>query len=1070
MSEGRMLCGRQPFFSAGAVILLAVMAIGYSFGIARLVAGLAPVTNLSDQYPWGLWIAVDVASGVALAAGGFTVAAVVNIFGRRKYRSLERPALLTAWLGYIFVAVGLLFDLGRYYNIWHPLIYWQGNSVLFEVGMCVMCYLLVLTVEFAPTLLTGLDEHLRERQGPLRWLTGLKRPLRALQEPIRHALPLFIVAGVVFSFMHQSSLGSLMLIAPTKLSPLWWTPILPVLFLLSAIMVGLPVVILESIAASRAFGREPEMSILTPLSRILPWLLGVYGVVKVADLFWRHDLSVFRLDAGDSAAWLVEVGVGVLIPFVMLLREEVRRSPRGLCAAVSLIIGGVVLNRINVFLVGFHPPFGERGYFPSFGEVALTAALVSTLILLYRFFVFYFPVLPADGSEAPRTAPAAAPPAGLGPWVGRALAAAMIIGIIVVYADVHFAAPESTRRAVGELTYQADHTALGPAHGPTAPPPGPAPFAPNTMPALLWIDHQVTNAQIDDYAASRFMHRAHASRLGGQCAVCHHRAPQAPGDRIGRRVEAGDGFAQRPVPCASCHQQAGEPDRPLRAGLKGAFHQRCLGCHESSGGAAPTACDACHHRHVPDHADLIRLASDPAPRQLTARCLECHPQQGRDLLRSAHWNWAGPSPYTVGAEHRSDLGKHAVFNNYCIHVGSNIARCTQCHVGYGWVDDSFDFDDPTGIDCLVCHCTNGAYRKAEPSGGMPAEGVDLLAAAQSVGRPSRETCGRCHFYGGGGANVKHGDLEPALVAPSDELDVHMGRHDLLCQDCHTTRRHRVAGQCSAIPTSEGRVTCEHCHGPTPHSLGGILGFHLDEHVASVACQTCHIPNFAREAPTKIFWDWSTAGTDLPEEIDRYGMALFSRQKGSFTWAKNQLPCYAWYNGKHRRYLLGDTLAADGDPVLNQPQGSFLDPAARIHPFKCFAGLQPMDAGNRTLAVPNLWQGLWQHGDWDRAIRDGMAAVDLPYSGEFTFTRTRMFWSINHEVVPAEQALRCADCHRSEAVNCVQCHDRVESFEATAGLIGPVDAAHAGGRLDFVALGYEGDPAVVGMRWRQHTRP
>lgn len=1064
-----MLYGRVRFFSPGTLILLAVMAVGYGFGITRMLTGLGPVTNLTDQYPWGIWVAVDVASGVALAAGGFTVAALVHVFGRRRFHSLERPALLTAWLGYVFVAIGLFFDLGRYYNIWHPLVYWQGNSVLFEVGMCVMFYLVVLTVEFAPALLTGLDQHIEEERRWVRFLKRLESPLRTLQILVRRALPIFLVAGVVLSCMHQSSLGSLMLIAPTKMSPLWWTPILPVLFLFSAIMVGFPVVIFESIAASRSFGRELEMEVLTPLAKLLPWIIGGYGLLKIVDLLWRNDLSVFALDAEDTVAWLLEMGLGVVIPFVMLLQTAVRRSPRWLFTAASLVIGGVVLNRINVFIVGFHPPYGEQAYFPSFGEIALTAALVATLIVIYRFFVFFFPVLPTDGSKVP--VPHASPElprTHRWAWAGRGLAGLMILGFIAVYAAVHFDALESNERAFREVSYLPDDSAIRNADDPIAVPERVS-FSSETMPTLLWISHKIVNEKVDDYEPVRFMHKAHATRLGGDCTICHHRTQQQDGDRIGRAIDTTELANERPSSCISCHQQPNEPDYPTRQGLKGAYHQQCIGCHKTTSSAAPADCEACHHQHVPDHTDLIRIAGQPDPGQLTARCLECHREQGRDVLQTAHWNWAGPSPYTVGQEHRSDLGKHAVFNNYCIHVGSNIARCAQCHVGYGWVDESFDFKDPENIDCLVCHDATGTYRKAAPNGGMPEEGINLVRIAQNIGRPSRDTCGRCHFFGGGGANVKHGDLEPALFEPSADLDVHMGGHDMRCQDCHTTTKHRIAGQCSAIPTSEGRVTCEQCHGTKPHSLDAPLGYHLDKHVASVACQTCHIPSFAREAPTKVFWDWSTAGQDLPEKTDQYGMPTFMKKKGSFLWAKNQEPCYEWYNGKHERYLIGDRLPDDDDPVLNLPSGSFEDPAARIYPFKCYSGIQPMDAKTRILAVPNLWQGLWKHMDWDRAIRDGMAAVGLEYSGNLAFTRTRMFWAINHEVVPKDQALHCADCHQASAVDCTRCHRQFGSVDA-AKLTAPVDRNRVGQRLDFIKLGYDGDPAVVGMRFRKFTRP
>jgi octaheme c-type cytochrome (tetrathionate reductase family) len=860
-----------------------------------------------------------------------------------------------------------------------------------------------------------------------------------------------------------------MLIAPTKVSPLWWTPILPVLFLFSAIMVGFPVVIFESIAASSAFGRKLEMDVLTPLARIIPWTLGIYGLLKLSDFFWRNDLSVFYLDAGDTVLWLLEVGIGVLIPFVMLLQKTVRRSPLWLLLAVSLVILGVVLNRINVFIVGYHSPYGEGSYFPSFGEIALTAGLISTLVLIYRFFVLYFPVLPAaEDDEAVVQAPRKVHRTPVWAWAGSGLAGLMTLGFIFIYSEIHFDQLQSDNRAYRVLTFRQDNNPA-PGASDNLPIPKVAAFSPGTMSAQLWIDHEITNENIDDYDPVRFMHKAHAARLGGDCTVCHHRAQRGDGDRIGLVIHSADLAEIRPTSCILCHQVPNQADHPYRPGLKGAYHRKCIGCHQEASTGAPIDCSTCHHRHVPDHKEFVKFTERPEPWQLTGRCLECHPQQGDEILLTAHWNWAGPSPYTVGKEHRSDLGKQAVFNNYCIHVGSNLARCTQCHIGYGWVDDDFDFSDPNNVDCLVCHDNTQTYRKDEPNGGMPKANVPLIEVAQNVGRPKRDNCGRCHFFGGGGANVKHGDLEPALFNPSPEIDVHMGKYDMLCQDCHTTTKHRIGGQCSGIPTSEGRISCQQCHGEKPHSLDAPLGSHLDNHVASVACQTCHIPSFAREAPTKVFWDWSTAGQNLPVADDQYGMPTFMKKKGSFRWDINVKPCYAWYNGKHERYLLGDQLPEDIDPVLNQPSGSFADPAAQIFPFKCYAGIQPIDAKNQILAVPNLWQGLWKHLDWNRAIQDGMAAVNLEYSGELAFRRTRMFWAINHEVVPKEQALHCADCHQPQYVDCARCHRQFAGVDF-ADSISPVDGGHVSQRLDFLELGYAGDPALVGMRYRKQTRP
>jgi Ni/Fe-hydrogenase subunit HybB-like protein len=409
----------KPLFTPGVFLLLGLMAVGFGFAVYRYIYGLGSMTNLNNQYPWGIWIGVDVASGVALAAGGFTTSALAHIFHREHYHAIVRPALLTAMLGYTFVGLSLMVDLGKYYNIWHPILpsMWQGNSALFEVAMCVMCYLTVLYLEFVPILLEGLKGKL-----------NLPAPLDRLRGPVESLLKqgwvqkiveladrffgkimfLLVIAGVVLSCMHQSSLGALMAIAPYKVHPLWYTPVMTLLFLMSAIAVGYPMVIFESMWASRSFGRKPEMEILTPLAKLIPFLIGAYMVAKISDLVIR-DAYVYLFDGSfQSMMFILEFGFGVMLPFFLLLSERVRRSPTGLfiCAALYVILG-VLLNRINVFVVAYKPAYAEGPYVPSVGEVAITVAMISALILCYRVIVSILPVLPApEGYERSNAAKA----------------------------------------------------------------------------------------------------------------------------------------------------------------------------------------------------------------------------------------------------------------------------------------------------------------------------------------------------------------------------------------------------------------------------------------------------------------------------------------------------------------------------------------------------------------------------------------------------------------------------------------------------------------------------------------
>ena len=384
---------RARFWTPGVVVLAVLMAAGLAAIIARFTGGIGYVSNLTTARPWGLWIGVDVASGVALAAGGFTTAFLAHIIGRHYYEAVVRPALLTAMLGYTFVVLGLLVDIGRSWAIWKPMLYWNPTSVLFEVAMCVMFYLNVLYIEFLPIV----AERFKGRvhlPGPLALLNAsLDRLLRLADAVLSKVMWIFIIAGVVLSCMHQSSLGSLMLIAPTKLHPLWYTPILPFLFLTSAVAVGYPMVVFEATLATTSLKLDSEMKVLTPLTRITIFLLGFYLALKVGDMVVRGTY-VYLLDGtAQTNAFIAELLFGVIVPWLMLLSPVVRRSRRWLFIACTLIVCGVLLNRLNVFVVGYRPPVSESNYFPAIGEILVTVGLVATLMFLYRFLVTHLPVL-----------------------------------------------------------------------------------------------------------------------------------------------------------------------------------------------------------------------------------------------------------------------------------------------------------------------------------------------------------------------------------------------------------------------------------------------------------------------------------------------------------------------------------------------------------------------------------------------------------------------------------------------------------------------------------------------------
>jgi len=416
--------------------------------------------------------------------------------------------------------------------------------------------------------------------------------------------------------------------------------------------------------------------------------------------------------------------------------------------------------------------------------------------------------------------------------------------------------------------------------------------------------------------------------------------------------------------------------------------------------------------------------------EVTETCLSCHEDAASEVMQTIHWNWKGTPQTVPGHKGKYAIGKANTFNNYCVAVESNWSRCTSCHIGYGWKDNSFDFKNEENIDCLVCHDRTGTYKKDPQGAGMPLKGVDLTAVARSVGPSSIESCGSCHFYGGGGENVKHGDLDHGLVNADESYDVHMGGNDMTCTDCHTTEAHNIQGKSMAILTgAENRVQCIDCHDEDPHSSKV-----LNRHIEKIACQTCHIPVFAKGQPTKLYWDWSTAGKDSSGEKDENGMPTYMKKKGSFVWGKNVVPEYQWYNGSTTRYLKGDKLNPDEVVSLNNPLGCREDEDAKLYPFKVMRGKQIYDTENNYLIIPQLWKGYWNHFDWNQAAQTGMQVARLQYSGKYGFVETKMYWGLDHMVSPAEDALKCRACHRDP--------DK---------------------RIDWEALGYPGDQIIKKYR-------
>jgi Ni/Fe-hydrogenase subunit HybB-like protein len=370
---------RVPKITFWRVVAAAILATGAVATVLRFTRGLGATTNLSDGFPWGLWIGFDILCGVGLAAGGFTLAAIVHIFHIRKFEPIVRPTILTAFLGYLLVVVGLMYDLGRPLQIWHAIVMWNPHSVMFEVAWCVMLYTTVLALEFAPVVF--------ER---LRWGWALK-VLRFFSVPI-------IITGVLLSTLHQSSLGSLYLIVPEKLYPLWYSAYLPVFFFVSAIAVGCAMVIFESFLSARAFRRGLEMNLLSEIGRICVVALSVYGTMKILDLAYRNQWSLLFQPRNETYFWWAEIGLGLVLPLAWLSFARVRRNPSGLFLGAVCVILGFVFNRLNVSLTGFEAWAG-RAYFPTWIEISVTLSIVTAGFIVFALAARHLPVFTHERPE-----------------------------------------------------------------------------------------------------------------------------------------------------------------------------------------------------------------------------------------------------------------------------------------------------------------------------------------------------------------------------------------------------------------------------------------------------------------------------------------------------------------------------------------------------------------------------------------------------------------------------------------------------------------------------------------------
>lgn len=566
-------------------ILWMILGLGAAVATARFIFGLGATTNLSDTTPWGLWIGFDVMGGVALAAGGFILTATVYIFRLEKFHGIVRPAVLTAFLGYVAVAVGLLFDLGLPWNIWHMIIFWNPHSPLFEVGWCVMLYLTVLLLEFFPVP--------AEEFGKLAKIRNFLLRLR---------LPL-VIAGIALSTLHQSSLGSLFLIMPYNVHPLWYSPLLPVLFFISAVSLGIMMVSFESKFTSWLYHRQPETNLLAELGGAARWVFLIYLAVRFIDLAVRGQLGHLSGGEWQVRMFWVEIAIAAVIPMVLLFIPRIRTSPAWQWVIALSGITGIVLNRINVGGL-VHINRGETLYFPSWTEITISASVVAGAALVFLFMVERFKVWekrPADPNADPKKIPEFdfASKASLGtPAV--ASRTRYSLGFIIAAAIGFALLSNKSLSSAG-----AESLPVEEARGW------------NTM----WIDGDFDGDGVD------FPHAQHIEKNGGDasCALCHHY--NLPQDRCSG--------------CYSCHRDMYQLSDAFRhdwhASSEGGA-LRCFDCHQqglTKSAETAKSCEECHKNLMAEGAtitvqDYTAIGYVDAMHRL---CIGCHAQKAPELQK-----------------------------------------------------------------------------------------------------------------------------------------------------------------------------------------------------------------------------------------------------------------------------------------------------------------------------------------------------------------------------------------------------------------------------------------------------
>jgi Ni/Fe-hydrogenase subunit HybB-like protein len=560
------------------IVLWTLTGLAAAVGLTRFIFGLGATTNLSDATPWGLWIGFDVMGGVALAGGGFVLTAFFYIFKMEKYHSLTRPAVLTAFLGYLAVIFGLMFDLGLPWNIWHMMIYWNMHSPLFEVGWCVMLYTTVLLLEFLPVPLEATSKYAKVRD----FLVRFKLPL--------------VLLGIMLSTLHQSSLGSLFLIMPYKLHELWYSPILPVLFFLSAVALGLMMVSLESLVSHWLYRRKPESNLVAGLCKAAVWVLSLYLIVRIADIVLAGEFPLIFSGRWEGNLFLFEIVAGIIIPLLLFSTPRVRVSPAGQWIGSFLLVFGIVLNRLNVGGVTMIGATGEF-YIPSWMEIVISLGVVSAAGLLFLLAIEKLNIWdsrPLDPEAEPHTQPGFDYSSRV--WLGSPGVAARTkysLAFVLAFALGFSMMPYSKIEGKGIEIVKPKQARGG---------------------ETLFIDGN------RDSFGTAFKHAVHIENLGQKesCVKCHHM-------NMPRDLQSG---------CWQCHDSMyteADTFKHDRHAAPDGLNIGCNECHraeEERGKESAKACVDCHADLFADASgETAALQDFMAPSYVEAmhqRCITCH--------------------------------------------------------------------------------------------------------------------------------------------------------------------------------------------------------------------------------------------------------------------------------------------------------------------------------------------------------------------------------------------------------------------------------------------------------------